>query len=59
MKKDFGKLRYKLNQLKKRLKRSKDNPNHSDELKDTIRLKRVKELQKELKKNGNRRTNIK
>jgi len=58
MKKDFGKLRYKLNQLKKRLKRSKDNPNHSDELKDTIRLKRVKELQKELR-NGNRRTNIK
>jgi len=58
MKKDFGKLRYKLNQLKKRLKRSKDNPNHSDELRDTIRLKRVKELQKELK-NGNRRTNIK
>ena len=52
MKKDFGKLRYKLNQLKKRLKRSKDNPSHSDELKDTIRLKRVKELQKELKKNG-------
>ena len=58
MKKDFGKLRYKLNQLKKRLKRSKDNPNHSNELKDTIRLKRVKELQKELR-NGNRRTNIK
>ena len=58
MKKDFGKLRYKLNQLKKRLKRSKDNPNHSDELRDTIRLKRVKELQKELR-NGNRRTNIK
>ena len=52
MKKDFGKLRYKLNQLKKRLKRSNDNPNHSDELKDTIRLKRVRELQKELKKNG-------
>jgi CRISPR/Cas system CMR subunit Cmr6 (Cas7 group RAMP superfamily) len=49
MKKDFGKLRYKLNQLKKRLKRSKDNPNHSDELRDTIRLKRVKELQKELR----------
>ena len=58
MKKNFGKLAYKLNQLKKRLKRSKDNPNHSDELKDTIRLKRVKELQKELR-NGNRRTNIK
>ena len=52
MKKDFGKLRYKLNQLKKRLKRSKDNPNHSDELKDTIRLKRVKELQKSLRGNG-------
>jgi CRISPR/Cas system CMR subunit Cmr6 (Cas7 group RAMP superfamily) len=54
MKKDFGKLRYKLNQLKKRLKRSKDNPNHSDKVKDTIRLKRVKELQKELK-NGRRK----
>ena len=52
MKKNFGKLRYKLNQLKKRLKRSKDNPNHSDELKDTIRLKRVKELQKSLRGNG-------
>ena len=52
MKKNFGKLTYKLNQLKKRLKRSKDNPNHSDALKDTIRLKRVRELQKELKKNG-------
>ena len=49
MKKNFGKLRYKLNQLKKRLKRSKDNPNHSDELRDTIRLKRVKELQKEIR----------
>ena len=52
MKKNFGKLAYKLNQLKKRLKRSKDNPNHSDELKDTIRLKRVKELQKSLRGNG-------
>ena len=52
MKKNFGKLAYKLNQLKKRLKRSKDNPNHSDELKDTIRLKRVKELQKSLRSNG-------
>ena len=52
MSKDFGKIRYKLNQLKKRLKRSKDNPNHSDELTDRIRLKRVKELQKELR-NGN------
>ena len=53
MKKNFGKLAYKLNQLKKRLKRSKDNPNHSDEVKDTIRLKRVKELQKSLRGNGN------
>lgn len=52
MKKDFGKLRYKLNQLKKRLKRSKDNEGHSNPLKDKIRLKRVKELQKELR-NGN------
>ena len=53
MKKDFGKILYKLNQLKKRLKRSTDNPNHSTPLKDRIRLKRVKELQKELRKNGN------
>ena len=52
MKKDFGKILYKLNQLKKRLKRSKDNEGHSTPLKDRIRLKRVKELQKELK-NGN------
>ena len=52
MKKNFGKLAYKLNQLKKRLKRSKDNPNHSDEVKDAIRLKRVKELQKSLRGNG-------
>ena len=52
MKKDFGKLRYKLNQLKKRLKRSRDNQGHSTPLKDRIRLKRVKELQKELR-NGN------
>lgn len=54
MSKDFGKLNHKLNQLKKRLKRSKDNPNYSNELRDRIRLKRVKELQKELR-NGNKR----
>ena len=49
MKKDFGKILYKLNQLKKRLKRSKDNEGHSNPLKDRIRLKRIKELQKELR----------
>jgi len=53
MSKDFGKIRYKLNQLKKRIKRSKDNEGHSNPIKDRIRLKRVKELQKELRKNGN------
>jgi anti-sigma28 factor (negative regulator of flagellin synthesis) len=58
MKKDFGKILYKLNQLKKRLKRSKDNEGHSTPLKDKIRLKRLEELKKEIK-NGNRRTNIK
>lgn len=52
MKKNWGKIRYKLNQLKKRLKRSKDNEGHSTPLKDKIRLKRVRELQKELRKNG-------
>ena len=55
---DRGKLHYKINQLRKRLKRSRDNQGHSTPLKDRIRLKRVKELQKELR-NGNRRTNIK
>ena len=49
MSKDFGKLRYKSNQLKKRLKRSKDNEGHSKPIKDKIRLKRIKELQKELR----------
>ena len=49
MKKDFGKILYKLNQLKKRLKRSKDNEGHSTPLRDRIRLKRIKELQKELR----------
>ena len=52
MKKDFGKLRYKLNQLKKRIKRSKDNEGHSNPIKDRIRLKRIKELQKGLRRNG-------
>lgn len=47
---DKGKLRYKINQLKKRLKRSRDNEGHSTPLKDRIRLKRLKELQKEWKR---------
>jgi len=51
---DKGKLRYKINQLKKRLKRSRDNEGHSTPLKDRIRLKRLEELKKEIK-NGNRR----
>ena len=49
MKMDNGKLRYKINQLKKRLKRSRDNEGHSTPLRDRIRLKRLKELQKEWK----------
>ena len=47
---DKGKLRYKINQLKKRLKRSRDNEGHSTPLRDRIRLKRLKELQKEWKR---------
>ena len=50
MKKDFGKTIHKLNQLKKRLKRSRDNEGHSTPLKDKVRLRRLKELQKELGK---------
>jgi len=50
MKKDFGKKVHKLNQLKKRLKRSRDNEGHSTPLKDKVRLRRLKELQKELGK---------
>ena len=52
MKTDKGKLLYKINQLKKRLKRSRDNEGHSTPLKDTIRLKRLKELVKDLRNGG-------
>ena len=47
---DFGKKVHKMNQLKKRLKRSRDNEGHSTPLKDKVRLKRLEELQKELGK---------
>ena len=47
---DFGKKVHKMNQLKKRLKRSRDNEGHSTPLKDRMRLKRLGELQKELNK---------
>ena len=50
MQKDFGKKIHKLNQLKKRLKRSRDNEGHSTPLKDTIRLKRLKKLKEEVNK---------
>ena len=50
MSKDFGKKIHKMNQLKKRLKRSRDNEGHSTPLKDKVRLRRLKELQKELGK---------
>ena len=48
MSKDFGKKVHKMNQLKKRLKRSRDNEGHSTPLKDTLRLKRLAELKKEI-----------
>jgi len=48
--KDKGKSIYKLNQLKKRLKRSRDNEGHSTPLKDAIRLKRLRKLKKEIDK---------
>jgi hypothetical protein len=50
MSKDFGKKIHKLNQLKKRLKRSRDNEGHSNPLKDAIRLKRLRELKEEVDK---------
>ena len=50
MSKDFGKKVHKMNQLKKRLKRSRDNEGHSTPLRDKVRLRRLKELQKELGK---------
>ena len=48
--KDKGKSIYKLNQLKKRLKRSRDNEGHSTPLKDRIRLKRLRKLKEEVNK---------
>jgi len=50
MEKNFGKKIHKMNQLKKRLKRSRDNEGHSTPLRDRMRLRRLKELQKELGK---------
>ena len=50
MSKDFGKKVHKMNQLKKRLKRSRDNEGHSTPLKDTLRLKRLKKLKEEIDK---------
>ena len=50
MSKDFGKKVHKLNQLKKRLKRSRDNEGHSTPLKDAIRLRRLRELKEEVNK---------
>lgn len=48
MSKDFGKKVHKMNQLKKRLKRSRDNEGHSTPLRDRIRLKRLRELKEEV-----------
>jgi hypothetical protein len=50
MKKDFGKKVHKMNQLKKRLKRSRDNEGHSTPLRDKIRLRRLRELKEEVNK---------
>jgi len=50
MSKDFGKKIHKMNQLKKRLKRSRDNQGHSTPLKDKLRLKRIIEIKKEKEK---------
>ena len=50
MSKDFGKKIHKMNQLKKRLKRSRDNERHSTPLRDRIRLKRLRELKEEVNK---------
>jgi len=47
---DFGKKVHKMNQLKKRLKRSRDNEGHSTPLKDKLRLKRLRELKEEINK---------
>lgn len=55
MSKDFGKKVHKLNQLKKRLKRSRDNEGHSTPLKDRIRLKRLKKLKEEIDKEWKRK----
>ena len=50
MSKDFGKKVHKMNQLKKRLKRSRDNEGHSNPLRDRIRLRRLRELKEEVDK---------
>ena len=50
MSKDFGKKIHKMNQLKKRLKRSRDNEGHSTPLRDRIRLRRLRELKEEIDK---------
>lgn len=57
MSKDFGKKIHKMNQLKKRLKRSRDNEGHSTPLRDTIRLRRLKELKEEVNKLWKRKNN--
>lgn len=46
MNKDFIKIARKINQLKKRISRDRNNPGHNTELKTRIRKKRLQELQK-------------
>ena len=55
MSKDFGKKIHKMNQLKKRLKRSRDNEGHSTPLRDRIRLRRLRELKEEIDKEWKRK----
>jgi hypothetical protein len=50
-KKSKGVLIHKLHQLQKRIKRSLDNKGHTSDLKMKIRLKRVKKLQNQIRKN--------
>lgn len=47
---DKGKLYHKLNQLKKRIKRSNDNKGHTSKLKMIKRMKRLIKLQTKINK---------
>ena len=53
---DIGKIAKKINQLKKRISRDRDNPDHNSELKTKLRKKRLQELQKSFKNDKKSRT---